>query len=132
LRRRGWKNCSLCPLCKQTEEINNHLFVHCRFATRIWELLRDWLGIQGIHPQNWAGLDIQHWWTNLAEGSNHLQKGLASLVLLTVWAIWQERNDRIFRRKLSPTFVILDKIKCEAKLWVLAGARRLGDLIPGE
>jgi hypothetical protein len=55
------------------------------------------------------------------EGSNHLRKGLASLVLLTVWTIWQERNDRIFRRKLSPTFIILDKIKYEARLWVLAG-----------
>jgi hypothetical protein len=29
-------------------------------------------------------------------------------------------------------FVILDKIKCEARLWVLAGAKRLGDLMSGE
>jgi hypothetical protein len=28
--------------------------------------------------------------------------------------------------------VILDKIKKEARLWVLAGAKRLGDLMPGE
>jgi hypothetical protein len=132
LRIQGWENCSICPLCKQTEETNNHLFVHCCFTTRIWELLRDWLGIHGIHPQNWACLNIQHWWSTLVEGSSHHWKGLASLVLLTVWVIWQERNDRIFRRKLSPTFVILDKIKCEAKLWVRVGARRLGDLMPGE
>jgi hypothetical protein len=58
-------------------------------------------------------------------------------VLVSKWRsqltlIWQEHNDRIFRRKLSPTFVILDKIKCEARLWVLAGAKWLGDLMPGE
>jgi hypothetical protein len=28
LRKRGWDNCGLRPLCKQTEENNNHLFVH--------------------------------------------------------------------------------------------------------
>jgi hypothetical protein len=55
LRKRGWENCGLCPLCKQTEETNNHLFVHCRFTARIWELLRDWLGIRGIQPQDWGG-----------------------------------------------------------------------------
>jgi hypothetical protein len=46
--------------------------------------------------------------------------------------IWQERNARIFNNRLSPTFVIVDKIKCEARLWVLTGARKLGDLMPGE
>jgi hypothetical protein len=33
--KRGWENCGLCPLCKQTEETNDHLFVHCRFTKRI-------------------------------------------------------------------------------------------------
>jgi hypothetical protein len=67
LRRRGWENCGLCPLCKQTEETNNHLFVHCRFTARIWELLREWLGIHIIQPHTWGGgwtLDIggPPWW----------------------------------------------------------------------
>jgi hypothetical protein len=35
LRKRGWENCGPCPFCKQTEETNNHLFVHCRFIIRI-------------------------------------------------------------------------------------------------
>jgi hypothetical protein len=52
--------------------------------------------------------------------------------LLVVWEIWKERNARVFRKKLSPSFVILDTIKCETRLWVLAGAKRLGDLMPGE
>jgi hypothetical protein len=52
--------------------------------------------------------------------------------LLTVWEIWKERNARVFWNKLSPSFVILEGIKCEARLWVLAGAKRLGELMPGE
>jgi hypothetical protein len=121
LRKRGWDNYGLCPLYKQTEETNNHLFVHCRFSVRVWELLKDWLHIQDLHPRLWAGLDIQDWWSLLAEAPGAHRKGLASLILLTVWMIWEERNARIFKHKLSPTFVILDKIKCEARLWVIAG-----------
>jgi hypothetical protein len=68
----------------------------------------------------------------MAEGSSMHQKGLATLTLLTVWEIWQERNARVFRKKLAPTFIILDKIKSEARLWILAGAKGLGDLMPGE
>jgi hypothetical protein len=120
LRKRGWDNYGLCPLCKQTEETNNHLFVHCHYSVRVWELLKDWLHIQGLHPRLWVGLDIQDWWSLLAEASGAHRKGLASLTLLTVWMIWEERNARVFKHKLLPTFVILDKIKCEARLWVIA------------
>jgi hypothetical protein len=49
-----------------------------------------------------------------------------------VWEIWKERNARVFRKKMSSLFVILDIIKCEARLWVLAGTKRLGDLMLGE
>jgi hypothetical protein len=61
LRRCGWDNCGPCQLCKQTEENHDHLFVHCRYTVRIWELLKDWLGLQGIYPRLWAGLSIHEW-----------------------------------------------------------------------
>jgi hypothetical protein len=132
LRKHGWDNCGLCPLCKQIKENNNHLFVHCRFTIRVWELLKEWLGIQGLQPRHWADLSTQGWWSLLVDGTSPHRKGLASLALLTVWEIWKERNARVFEHKLSPFFVILDKIKCEARLWVVAGAKRLGDMMPGE
>jgi hypothetical protein len=132
LEKRGWSNCGLCPLCKQVMESTNHLFVHCRFTVRVWELQKEWLGIHGIHPRQWAGLSIKDWWSLLASGASPHRKALATLTLLTVWEIWNERNARVFRNKSAPTFVILDKIKCEARLWVLAGAKNLGSIMPGE
>jgi hypothetical protein len=84
LRKRGWDNCGLCPLCKQTEETNNYLFIHCRFTVRVWELLQEWLGLHGIHPGQWIGASIQDWWSSMAEGASPHQKGLASLVMLLV------------------------------------------------
>jgi hypothetical protein len=132
LRKRGWNNCGLCPFCKQTEESNNHLFFHCHFTVRIWEQLRDWFGILGLHPRQGAGIDIHDWWSSLVEGTSPHRKGLSSLALLVVWEIWKERNARVFRNKLLTSVVIFDLIKAEVRLWVLAGTKHLGDLMLGE
>jgi hypothetical protein len=61
-------------------------------------------------------VDIEEWWSQLAEGASPNCKGLASVTLLIVWEIWKERDVRVFRKMLSPMFVILDKIKCDARL----------------
>jgi hypothetical protein len=42
-----------------------------------------------------------------------------------MWELWKERNARVFRNKLSPLFVIVDKIKGKLDCG-------LGELLPGE
>jgi hypothetical protein len=101
-------------------------------ASHLGSFLKVGMAFMGSTQGNEGDLSIQDWWSSLAEGPGHHRKGIASLVLLAVWKIWKEQNARVFRNKLSPTFVILDKIKCEARLWVITGAKRLGDLMSGE
>jgi hypothetical protein len=60
------------------------------------------------------------------------RKDLASLALLFSWEIWNERNGRVFNNKHAPLSVILHKIKGEAKLWILAGDKCMGSLMPRE
>jgi hypothetical protein len=60
------------------------------------------------------------------------RKAMASITLLVMWEIWNERNDRVFHNKSSPLHVMLDRIKREERLWVIAGAKRLGDIMPRE
>jgi hypothetical protein len=50
---------------------------------------------------------------------------------LSIKELWNERYARVFNQH-GPSFVILENIKREARLWVLAGAERLGKLLPGE
>ena len=57
------------------------------------------------------------------------RKAMASLVLLTSWEIWNERNARVFRNKHASSINMLAKIKHEAKLWVLVEAKCLGELM---
>ena len=54
LTRRGWPNCGLCPLCKQTQESAAHLFFQCRFTLRIWRIILSWLGMHYITPSTWT------------------------------------------------------------------------------
>jgi hypothetical protein len=68
----------------------------------------------------------------LAAGLTPNHKALASLALFTVWELWLERNSRVFHNKQSPSFIVVNKIKEEARLWVIEGANKLGSIMPGE
>jgi hypothetical protein len=132
LQKRGWPNCGLCPLCKQTMETANHLFIHCRFSTRLWEKVAEWLHNSVIQPGDWVGLSIELWWRNMTNSQMPNRKALSSLALLDTWELWNERNARVFNNKHATVAVILEKIKNEARLWVTAGAKHLGKIMPGE
>jgi hypothetical protein len=61
-----------------------------------------------------------------------LSHDLASIAFLVSWELWNESNARVLKNKQAPPSVIFQKIKQEAKFWVLAGAKRTGNLMPGE
>ena len=50
LERRGWANCGICPLCKREQETTIHLFVGCRYSTRLWNMVIQNLGLHTWTP----------------------------------------------------------------------------------
>ena len=60
------------------------------------------------------------------------RKAIASLAMLIAWEIWMERNTRVFRNEHSTFARVVAKIKEEANLWSLAGAKALSILMPRE
>jgi hypothetical protein len=104
--------------------------VHCRFTSRLWDKAKDWLGLLALHTNNWAELSFPEWWNLMTTGQN--RKGLTSLSMLIIWEIWNERNDRVFKNKQTPLQIVFDRVQKEARLWVLAGAKNLCHLMPGE
>jgi hypothetical protein len=59
------------------------------------------------------------------------RKSIASLLMLVSWEIWKERNARTFNNVSTMPTIIYDKIKLEARTWVLAGAKKLDILMSG-
>ncbi|TVU15734.1 hypothetical protein EJB05_39272, partial [Eragrostis curvula] len=57
------------------------------------------------------------------------KKGIMSLAMLTVWAIWKERNSRTFQGKFKEISRVVDEIKDDASNWIMAGAKELGSLV---
>jgi hypothetical protein len=68
----------------------------------------------------------------MAGGTAPSRKAISSLALLVTWEVWNERNARVFRNKHTPSHVSIEKIKAGAHLWVRAGAKHLGNIMPGE
>ena len=133
LAKRGWPNCCLCPLCMREQKTVDHLLLQCRFTIRVWNMIKGWLQIESIDTASWQHFEsAKEWWIALSDYSVPNRKAVASLTLLTSWAIWNDRNARVFRHKSATPFVILALIKEEAALWVAAGAKKLSSIMPGE
>uniref|UniRef100_A0A8R7PVI3 Reverse transcriptase zinc-binding domain-containing protein n=1 Tax=Triticum urartu TaxID=4572 RepID=A0A8R7PVI3_TRIUA len=63
LAKRGWPNCGNCPLCNQVPELAMHLLFQCRLSIRVWSMVRDWLQLEELYPNNWQGFeDVESWW----------------------------------------------------------------------
>ena len=53
LERRGWADCGLCPLCKREQETAVHLFVRCRYSTRLWNMVIQKFGLAHMDTTTW-------------------------------------------------------------------------------
>ena len=133
LARRGWPNCGMCQLCKREPETAAHLMFKCRYSLRVWEGLKAWIGLDNLDTTQWQSYgSVEEWWCAITGATGARRKGLASLVLLTAWEIWNERNARVFRNVASMPFLVCTCIKRNAALWGVAGAAHLSSLMPQE
>ena len=123
LARRGLPRNDKCPFCNVADEDVQHLFVGCAVVNIIWGHLLPWCNLHQLTPPSQANL--QKWWLQARSNVNgKLMRRLDSLVILVVWMIWRERNNRIFEKIAKTTTALIEIIKQEAKQWVIACAGR--------
>ena len=133
LQRRGWPNCGTCKLCNHEPETAAHLLFGCRYTIRVWGLLKDWLGLHFIIQSSWTAWDsVKDWWSGVLDVSGVQRKAMCSIIMLTSWNIWNERNARVFQNEFASPSTTLAKIKIDVKNWALAGAKHLSHIVPGE
>jgi hypothetical protein len=107
--KKGFTGPSRCPLCQQSEETMEHLLNNCHYSQQIW----DW-GAQAMRRSQWNRGSIRDTLANWGTGPFHnpiLQRIWQLLPGFSLWAIWKERNQRIFNSKPSPSTSTWEKIK---------------------
>ncbi|CAN1799352.1 hypothetical protein LINPERHAP1_LOCUS22080 [Linum perenne] len=96
LQRRGMQLTNMCVLCCKDLETVNHLLLTCEFATNVWNRISSGLSIFGPNL-----VDITEFvlgWKGMNCNPN-FSVVMKCLLHATLWFIWIERNNRIFKEK---------------------------------
>ncbi|RCV07172.1 hypothetical protein SETIT_1G223100v2 [Setaria italica] len=108
-------------------ETSDHILVHCAYAKETWWVAASVMNCNCSFSDE--EISLRDWWTKLTKlQPRERRKGLNILFMLVIWSIWKERNARLFNQCSSTTQELLQRIKSDIDLWVMAGARRLGHL----
>jgi len=110
------QNDILCVVGCSYSETAVHLFLDCDIFATTWYFVWRWLGIDFV-PSGGIG-DHFHYFSQLADMpcSSHLFIKL--IWIACVWAIWKERNNRIFKNVASDPCALLDKVKLNIYVYV--------------
>jgi hypothetical protein len=100
------------------EETASHIFLHCEVFGSLWQHIRSWIGISGVHPQNISEHFFQ--FTHSLGHSKARRSFLQLIWLLCIWLIWNERNNRLFKNIETPIIQLLEKAKYHSLWWLKA------------
>ena len=93
--------------------------------------IASWLSLEQLQLTSWSTSEIvKDWWFTIGNLPGTPRKGVCSMLLLTVWEIWKERNSHIFQRRERSVSALLSTSKEEAALWGTAGIAKLREIIP--
>ena len=87
------------------EEDAQHLFTGCAISNIIWSKVLTWANLQTLIPS--TSVSLQKWWQDARKTiAGKKQKKFDSIVMLTSWSLWKERNNRVFEKTSKPVNVI--------------------------
>uniref|UniRef100_A0A2N9IF45 Reverse transcriptase zinc-binding domain-containing protein n=1 Tax=Fagus sylvatica TaxID=28930 RepID=A0A2N9IF45_FAGSY len=92
LRRRGIVTVGWGCLCRCSEEMVDHLLLHCLVAAEIWGFVFQMFGVDWVMSR--CVLDQEAGWRNWF--GNHSSDVWNLAPLCVMWALWKERNYRTF------------------------------------
>jgi len=89
--------------CGEPESVS-HLFLGCDTFSSLWGRVLHWLGISLV-----LSGDIRHHFTqftNMADLPSATHSFLKIIWFASVWAIWKERNNRVFQNTVSDSSIL--------------------------
>ena len=112
----GGEGACVCAFCGRREETACHLFLPCEVAAKVWVLVFNWVNVNFITPHS-LGTHLDCWFNEV--NSKKVRKGLLMIWHATIWTIWLERNEKIFKGTNKVAEEIFDAIKILSWCWCL-------------
>lgn len=86
----------LCPICNDSEENQEHLFMYCQPIQQLWFVTQ--LGIHVPHNHN-----LNSWLLQWLKCPDPLA---AQIFCITLWKIWKARNQTVFKKaSFNPIYI---------------------------
>ena len=105
----------LCIFCSFDAESASHLFTGCSFATEVWSRIATWCRLPPIFAFEVTDL------INLASYQSPTSKDkyiLRGIMVTSIWALWNERNNRIFKGTNRRAIEVVEHIKSYSFFWI--------------
>ena len=96
--KRRWQMVNRCNFCKESEELADHILIHCTKRRELWIFLLALFGVAWVFPNSVRNLLFQ-WKVKGFQKKNRAVWCLAPIFLF--WCVWKECNWRIFKDELS-------------------------------
>ena len=106
----------VCPLCGRQPDSHDHLFFSCSYSMQVWSSLTRFAGFSSL-PSSLD--DITH--TLIVSVKSRSVRSVVSKLLFAAasYFIWQERNNRIFKKMRRTEAQVEDIIKSTVRLKLL-------------
>ena len=124
---RQWPNDYFCQLCVRNLETVSHLFQECGYSRSVWDKVGSWVSAAALRPTHWTQTeDLGQWYADMGNsGTRDARDGVRSMIMLTTWELWRERNNQVFHRSSRTLEQVFRAIQEEARTWIWAGNRGL-------
>jgi hypothetical protein len=110
----------LCVMCGVEAETPMHLFLYCKVALQVWEIVLNWTNLVFSLPQSVVSL-----LNFFAEFRGHKwrRQGLVLIWNAVNWTLWRQRNRIIFEEDTADITRLVDEIKVSSWRWWIARSK---------
>ncbi|XP_071698919.1 uncharacterized protein [Rutidosis leptorrhynchoides] len=107
-------NSVICPLCNDAVETVSHALFSCKLVREIWEKVLKWWGIDSTQ-HNIESILIE---SSYVPCSNLGEKIWQAMVWTSIYLIWKNRNQKVFKKICWSTPVALNDIQVKSYEWI--------------
>ncbi|GJX90326.1 zinc knuckle CX2CX4HX4C containing protein [Tanacetum coccineum] len=102
-----------CPLCDLVPDSHSYLFFECSFSLQVWSQVRVLCSMDSIPPRI---MDVLVFIIPISKGRTVVSILSRIVVADTSYYLWQERNGRLFKKKTSSPYQIVQIILSMVRL----------------